>query len=430
VVTDVLADIERYTAINPRSAVRPVSCPVDPLRRFVGRARHVPARGVAELCRLLEWAYGHRAPVEAGQRLTRRAPSAGGLYPTEVFVVTADQVGYYDFAEHRLHPVDGADPAPVADRLGLAPGQCGVVLASVLWRTVQRYGTRGYRYCLLDAANVAGNLTAAAAATGHRVAPTPVQPHPGLDVALGLRHGELGLLALSVMPGPRSAAIPDPLHQAPPQRRTGVMNEQPPMLSPALQRAVWLHGRCSVGSRQASSPWSAGLPRDEQLFTLLDRRYSARDFTGRPPAEDDLAVLAAAGTSSARGGFTTGTPEVRLTALDCDPATLAVACQGQGIVARSSAAFVLSADSAQIRAHSHAGYRRAVINAGLATATLYRVAAERDVATTVIGGFVDADVARLMQDANAHPIVIQVFGRADHAARKVDAAPVTGAGTP
>ncbi|HEX2026999.1 MAG TPA: nitroreductase family protein [Nitriliruptorales bacterium] len=418
---DVLTDLSRYTGTNP-STIRPVSCPVDPLRRFVGPSVRPPARDTAEVCRLLEWAYGHRAPVVEGQRRTRRAPSAGAMYPIEVLVVTRRDVSYYDFTHHQLHGVPGVDAAQVAGRLGLESGQHGVVLAGVVWRTVQRYGTRGYRYCLLDAAHIAANLAAAATATGYQVAPVFCQGDPGLDDLLGLRHGELSLLALTVMPDAQVSSVPDPLHRAPMARWPAQTSEQPPILSPALQRVVWLHRRSASSTLDTARPWLPDVPPRDVLFELMNRRQSARDFTGGDVPSADLAALATTGTDAMHTGFTVDTPSLKMAVLDSDLASVAEACQGQGIVARSAAAFVITADAAEISAYGYAGYGRAVVNAGLVTAALYRAATGRGVGTTTIGGFTDAEVARCVGDQAAHPIVIQVIGEADHTARKADAA--------
>lgn len=422
---DVVDELARCSGAGLRSGARPVSCPVHPLRRFVGSGAQRPSADTAEICRLLEWAYGHRRPVVLGQRATRRAPSAGALYPIEVFLVVDGTVAYYDFADHRLHPVASRPVATIADRLRLDPGDTGVVLVSVMWRTVQRYGARGYRYCHLDAAHVAANLVAAAGASGRRVRPAPFPTAADLDALLGLRRGEHTLLAMAVAPGGGPDRVPTP-SVAPPPRVLGGSAEQPPVLNPAMERVVRMLAR-SLTATPIQDSWRQAVRPGREVFDLLDRRFSARDFTGALLADPQLDAMRAAGEEALHLGFTEGTAPIRVAALGSEVAgRLANACQRQAIVARSALALVVTVDSTAINAHGHAGYRRAVVNAGLATAALYRTAAEHGIATTSIGGFSDPDVAHLLGDEQAHPIVIQLFGQANSVAGKVDAAPIVG----
>ncbi len=422
--SDLRVDLARCSGAGLPSSVRPVSCPVDPLSRFVGSVPQRPSADVSELCRLLEWAYGHRQPVAAGQRPTRRAPSAGALYPIEVLLVVDGAVAYYDFADHSLHHVHACPAATIAGRLGLEAGEAGVVLVSVMWRTVQRYGMRGYRYCHLDAAHVASNLVAAAGASGYHIRPTPFPMAADLDELLGLRRGEHALLAMSVAPGSALDRVPIPPSDAPMSRAQTGAAEQPPVLNPAMERVVRMHAR-SMTSTPIQDSWRQVVRQAGDAFDLLDRRFSARDFTGALLAESEADAIRAAAAALERIGFAEQTAPIRISALGSDVAgRLADACQRQAIVARSAMALVVTVDISAVNAHGHAGYRRAVVNAGLATAELYRTAAELGIGTTTIGGFSDIDVAHLLGDEQAHPIVIQIFGPADSNAMKVDAAPI------
>ena len=101
--------------------------------------------------------------------MTRRAASAGAMYPIEVLWLTRErgrwQLFVHDFTLRRsLRRNDDAEA--LADMLALAPEETALLPVAVVWRTVQRYGFRGYRYCLLDAAQVIGNVAALATAAG------------------------------------------------------------------------------------------------------------------------------------------------------------------------------------------------------------------------------------------------------------------------
>ncbi len=173
----------RWQEIESRfSAVQPITSSVDPMQRHSYASRQFEPidldqrKFLSRIRDLLEWSYGSRLPIRAGQRFTRRAPSAGGLYPTEIYVLLEGRpdwhVLYYSFEQHAFFPVRGVHAAQAARHLGLDHGFAEFVLVSVLWRSMQRYGARGYRYCLIDAAAVCFNLLS-----------TSMQAGGGLDLA-------------------------------------------------------------------------------------------------------------------------------------------------------------------------------------------------------------------------------------------------------
>lgn len=142
-----------------------------PLMRLL-RARHScrdfapSAMRLEDLATLLGGAEGI---TQRGTIDDRAVPSAGGLYPLEVYAVTraidglTDGIYHYNVRGHSLEFVRGA----------CAPGELGqtllgqqfleranvlVLLAAVFARTQRKYGPRGYRYALLEAGHVAQNL--------------------------------------------------------------------------------------------------------------------------------------------------------------------------------------------------------------------------------------------------------------------------------
>lgn len=101
----------------------------------------------------------------------RTAPSAGALYPLEVYVVTAEGLWHYLPAGHRIEVLGRRDlRAPVA---GAALGQSAVadapavfVIAAVYARTEAKYGDRAARYVQLEAGHAAQNLLLLAVSLG------------------------------------------------------------------------------------------------------------------------------------------------------------------------------------------------------------------------------------------------------------------------
>ena len=112
-----------------------------------------------------------------GSFLRRAAPSAGGLYPLELYVF-ADRVSglagglyHYDVRGHGLEHLspEFTVPAlqPVLYTYPLIENANAVFAFSAVFRRTQdKYGPRGYRYILLEAGHAAQNLCLAAAELG------------------------------------------------------------------------------------------------------------------------------------------------------------------------------------------------------------------------------------------------------------------------
>jgi SagB-type dehydrogenase family enzyme len=101
----------------------------------------------------------------------RTAPSAGALYPLEVYVVTTQGLAHYVPQEHRvtLTPRLGLrqelwEPGLKQDCIREAPAV--FVIAAVYERTAAKYGDRAERYVHLEAGHVAENLLLQAVTLG------------------------------------------------------------------------------------------------------------------------------------------------------------------------------------------------------------------------------------------------------------------------
>ena len=107
----------------------------------------------------------------------RTAPSAGGLYPIEHYVVANEVEGlerglyHYDVPGRALERLVAADlRLPIAraalDQRVAADAQAVFVWTAVLERSRWKYGERFARYVLLDAGHIAENVALAATALG------------------------------------------------------------------------------------------------------------------------------------------------------------------------------------------------------------------------------------------------------------------------
>lgn len=133
-----------------------------------------PAPGLAEISRLLFFTYGTTAVLEtpAGRQALRAAPSAGALYPAEIYVATRGVEGLSD-GVHDYQPRDhslvtlwdgdfGAEFARFAyGHEAIAKSRLLVIFSGVFERSAWRYEERAYRRVLLDTGHALGNLECA-----------------------------------------------------------------------------------------------------------------------------------------------------------------------------------------------------------------------------------------------------------------------------
>jgi SagB-type dehydrogenase family enzyme len=94
----------------------------------------------------------------------RTAPSAGALYPLELYVATADGVFRFEPQEHRLLAIDTVDRRQALYEAALSQeavlrAPAVFVIAAVYERTERKYGPeRSPRYVHLEAGHAAQNL--------------------------------------------------------------------------------------------------------------------------------------------------------------------------------------------------------------------------------------------------------------------------------
>ena len=102
----------------------------------------------------------------AGQGQTsgskRAAPSAGSLYPMELYLLTKDGLFHYASDGHKLH-VLGTDDlrgalATASGQSTLKDAAADIVIGGVSARIVPRYGERGMRYMYMEAGHIAENI--------------------------------------------------------------------------------------------------------------------------------------------------------------------------------------------------------------------------------------------------------------------------------
>jgi len=150
---------------------------------------------LAELAAVLQYAQSiTRDNVDTDfPRPFRVTPSGGALYPLELYVWARRVDGlpaglyHYDARDHNLDVLGAVDLEHAFIQQDLVKAAAAAVLVSaIFFRSVFKYGERGYRFVLLEAGHVVQN--ALLAARGHDLAAVPVGGYVDREVdrAMGL----------------------------------------------------------------------------------------------------------------------------------------------------------------------------------------------------------------------------------------------------
>jgi len=172
--------------------VLPTPTPRNALDRALKRRRSVREYSAVplteeQLSRLL-WAAQGVTDAEG----LRTAPSAGALYPLELYLITADGLFHYQPQLHRLRRLSARDLRAAVHRTALAQdalreAPAVFVLAAVYRRTEPKYGPeRTPRYVCMEIGHAAQNLLLVAAALGLGAVPVGAFHDDRLHDALGL----------------------------------------------------------------------------------------------------------------------------------------------------------------------------------------------------------------------------------------------------
>ena len=190
---DAMALAHKRYRLRPKVALPPI--PPDKGRRALSeiiaarRTRRTFADRelmLAEVSEILHSSYGITGNLQTpggGVQSLRAAPSAGALYPAEVYVAVRRVrrldagIYHYEVPEHALALVSNSDPT---DQLyEVCCGQeyareaaITVLISAVVERSKRKYGDRGYRYVLLDIGHLGQNLYLSCTALGLSIVTT------------------------------------------------------------------------------------------------------------------------------------------------------------------------------------------------------------------------------------------------------------------
>jgi SagB-type dehydrogenase family enzyme len=293
----------------------------------------VPAPiGLETLTRLLFSADGltRSKRVGAEDYHFRAAPSAGALYPIEIYLaaggVAGLEAGLYHFspADLKLRGLRRGDwrgliARAAARRPSLSAARAVLLLTSIFWRSAWKYRARAYRYCFWDAGTLLANLLAAAAADGIAAEVVTAFEDEELESLLGIdwrREGMAALVALGA--GAATAAAPPelgafPFEAIPLSAReveypdlVKIHAESRLVTAEEVARIAAAHlepppAVVGMGARSSFEP----IPPAKALGlgeTIL-RRGSTRAFAQAPIAAEELAAILADSSGHPRADF-------------------------------------------------------------------------------------------------------------------------------
>jgi len=367
-----------------------------------------PRLGLAELGDLLHLGAG--VTLRRGGMALRAAPSSGGLFPSELYVLArsvdglAPGVYHYDADAGRLDAI-GPLPATVED------ADATIVLTSIFRRTGYKYKNRAYRYATADAGHLLENVRVAAHAAGLHARLSPRFDEARIARTLRVDGVEEGVLAMMTLH--RQAAASEP----------GLPNSSPfapAPLAPGGPVTQQVHQATSLqqASRPAGvvvplpPPQKAGAP----VRDVIAARRSQRRFSDEAVPLDALASILA-GMDQPRqlsgairislvvtrvqglapGIYRYGPGHV-LTRVRSGPFSAAArsAALAQQVIGDAAVVLVLSAQQSPMLAEGPRGYRHGFLEAGMIGERWLLGAAARGLGACPVGAFYDDEAAALV----------------------------------
>ena len=273
------------------------------------------------LTRILFCADGltRRASVGGEDYHFRAAPSAGALYPVEIYAAVPEtgelEPGLYHFspADLRLRGLRRGDwrgliARAAAGRPALLQARAVLVLSAIFWRSTWKYRARAYRYCFWDAGTMLANLLAAAAAEGLSTELVTAFADPEIEGLLGIdgeREGALCLVALgsgAPTPGAEPEVQPLGLETIPLSREEVsypdlvLMHQASRLLGPdevAAVAAARVDSPLPPPTAYVVKPKCLETSAGQSLGETILRRGSTRVFARKPITAAELATIMA-----------------------------------------------------------------------------------------------------------------------------------------
>jgi len=396
--------------------------------------------------RILSLAYGVTLADRSRGILFRSVPSAGGLYPCQLYL-SVHNAGDIETGLYYCDTVQGflgkINPRPLAMDVffqGRPATDICMVITGIFYHSAWKYRERAFRYLLLDAGHLAEAAVQASRATGvHARVCYDFDDH-GLTKALNLDAGlEVPLACVFLGHETPASPLPDsipfqPAASGPDQRRqvvydilsnayqtgtpiapnppgkhfpsvfSGTPVQELPFSAPAQFPSVSFV-RAVAGRRSRRNFVTRELP--AQVWSTLVNRVLSKMFTGHAPDETGAAAerfvqtamicqnlegLPSGLYSFSRNGGSLACRQTGDLAGD-----LARVCLDQAWIGRAAVNFLVAADLALVeRALGSRGYRYVMMHAGRIGQRLYLAAQALGLGCCGIGAMYDGEASTLL----------------------------------
>jgi len=155
-----------------------------------------------EISQLLWAAYGPR-DVDSVTGASKTVPSAGALYPMEIYLVSPNGVFHYFPSSHSLKEISDKDLRSALSGAALwqeaiAGAAVNFVITCVYDRICWKYGERGMRYAHIEAGHIAQNIHLQAVCLGLGSAPIGAFNDTAVQKALYLPKDNIPLYIIPV----------------------------------------------------------------------------------------------------------------------------------------------------------------------------------------------------------------------------------------
>ncbi|MGD9852103.1 MAG: SagB/ThcOx family dehydrogenase [Nitrospirales bacterium] len=170
-----------YPVVPLPEPIKRLNCPLDQALSFRRSSRSfIPTTiDLAQLSAILYFTYGVSLDKNKTElfRSYRMSPSAGALYPLEIFFHSTQVRGlnpgiyHYNPLHHHLRLIKEGDATAEVDSAMVQKDLTNnalltIFISAVFERSIFKYGNRGYRFIFLEAGHVAQNINLVSGALG------------------------------------------------------------------------------------------------------------------------------------------------------------------------------------------------------------------------------------------------------------------------
>lgn len=275
-------------------------------------------RSLAVLSKLLYFSYGVTAVMPYADKsfYMRSSPSAGGLYPTEIYVCTKgyedieDGIYNYQVLNQSLAHVYKGDInksflEATYNHPAINLSKVILVLTGVFYRSSWRYQDRAYRRICLDTGHVIGNINLISSSCNFKAVLIGGFNDKLINEAIGLDDNEeqaLAIIALvdkessEIYPSP--SALPSKLDNRNTKTREGIrliqLHERskienfvnvPNIKIDNIEERLKFSSKIQFLEKVKDFKWR------ENLYTTILKRRSTRAFTGGSISKDELGAI-------------------------------------------------------------------------------------------------------------------------------------------